>query len=468
MMYLNKIKTVVFAWMVFLHSTNVASSCPSECRCFGFSGDWIADCSTQNLTQIPSGFAENTTEIFLQNNLISTLPENAFSGLTKLKFLYLHNNNISEIAPAVFADPSLTLKYLTLHDNQIRILPGDVFAGMSDLIVLNLNNNLLNSLPPSLVRNLTGLVQISFSGNNLSSIDDVTFDDLSKLKYIGLSNNKLRSLPQNWGNIAPDLYSIDYSGNNLETLPPVPSTANQIYATGNSISTLSSSSFANATELYEMFLSLNRISAIENDTFLGATSLGWLDLSGNAMERVDDFTFDHLSKLQGLYLAYNEPLSSVSSHAFEGFNETIYRLSFDSCNFTWIDADIIASLTNKQLVIWMGNNPWNCDCNLQDVVELVQSSPSKFYDLNQITCQNPDDVKGKKMTTVDSKSRCSPAPITKAYSELGLAIGLSIAAAVVFVVIVGFLINARTAKIINRNRQQTERTSRQDEVASVL
>ena len=99
---------------------------------------------------------------------------------------------------------------------------------------------------------------------------------------------------------------------------------------------------------------------------------------------------------------------------------------------------------------------------------MVQSSPSKFYDLNQITCQNPDDVKGKKMTTVDSKSRCSPAPITKAYSELGLAIGLSIAAAVVFVVIVGFLINARTAKIINRNRQQTERTSRQDEVASVL
>ena len=53
--------------------------------CFGHDGSWIADCSNRNLSLVPTGFSNNTTEIFLQNNYIAQIDNDSFLSLSKLQ-----------------------------------------------------------------------------------------------------------------------------------------------------------------------------------------------------------------------------------------------------------------------------------------------------------------------------------------------------------------------------------------------
>ena len=78
--------------------------------------------------------------LWLVNNRLTELPPGIFAGLSKLRFLWLVNNRLTELPPGIFAGLS-SLEWLGLVGNQLTELPADVFYGLSNLNRLELHNN---------------------------------------------------------------------------------------------------------------------------------------------------------------------------------------------------------------------------------------------------------------------------------------------------------------------------------------
>ena len=115
--------------------------CPADCTCkltvVRCSDKVILYCSKnvsfQNLTSIPIGIPDDTTELFLDSNRINEIPLKAFSGLTKLtKLLVLgtfpywallrdmSHNLLESIENRIFAKMS-RLSTLILSYNKIKV-----------------------------------------------------------------------------------------------------------------------------------------------------------------------------------------------------------------------------------------------------------------------------------------------------------------------------------------------------------
>ncbi|WAR20834.1 SLIT-like protein [Mya arenaria] len=118
--------------------------CPAKCTCKGTE----VRCSRQGLTAIPSGIPLDTTELYLDANLITDVDSEA-------------DDVISEI------------------------------GRLRKLIKLDLSNNQILTLPPRLFNNLTHLSTLSLHGNNLSSIPYGAFNDLTSLTHLALGGNPL-------------------------------------------------------------------------------------------------------------------------------------------------------------------------------------------------------------------------------------------------------------------------------------
>ncbi|XP_056003736.1 leucine-rich repeat-containing protein 3B-like [Ostrea edulis] len=69
------------------------------CRC----RDTKVDCMSQSLKEIPTDIPKNTTELYLQYNQITKIPEAAFSDLVKLRILNLQWNQITMIPETAFS-----------------------------------------------------------------------------------------------------------------------------------------------------------------------------------------------------------------------------------------------------------------------------------------------------------------------------------------------------------------------------
>ena len=106
----------------------------------------------------------------LNNNLISSIDQDAFKYMTYMNDLNLANNRLASF-PQIFYDD--------YHHNTT-----------TPLITLNLSNNQLVALSNEL-DSLSSLVSIDLSGNQISSLPSTYFKYNTKLENIDLSNNVL-------------------------------------------------------------------------------------------------------------------------------------------------------------------------------------------------------------------------------------------------------------------------------------
>ena len=72
-----------------------------------------------------------------------------------------------------------------------------------------------------------------------------------------------------------------------------------------------------------------------------------------------------MQSLYGLTVTNNKQLVSIADDAFSSFSKTLERLILDGCGLTTLNPEVITGLTNKNLYVWLGDNPWNCECDLQ-------------------------------------------------------------------------------------------------------
>ena len=125
------------------------------------------DLAVENITALAAGdFAGLSAlmELYLDNNGLTTLPDDVFAGLTELESLYLNNNGLTTLPDDVF-EPLTALTDLYLNNNDLTSLPGGVFDRLTRLGFLTLYYNALETLPDGVFEPLTELDGLYLSDN---------------------------------------------------------------------------------------------------------------------------------------------------------------------------------------------------------------------------------------------------------------------------------------------------------------
>ena len=245
------------------------------------------------------GLASAVWTLELIDNQLSELPPDIFTGLPRLRRLFLGHNQLSELPPGIFRSLS-GLRELDLRGNRLTAVATGDFADLDGLEHLFLDYNKLKELPSDLFRGLSRLKNLVLNGNRLTSLPEGIFDGLSRLEEIWLGVNQLTELPPQLFANKPVLFRIQLRNNDLTELPP--------------------ELFSETPALRRLFLNGNDLTLLPPDIFAGLDSLTRLDLSFNDLAELPSGIFQGTPKLAQLSLGWNE-LDELPHGVFAGLSE---------------------------------------------------------------------------------------------------------------------------------------------------
>ncbi len=276
--------------------------------------------------------------LYLDENELSTLPEDVFDGLTALRWLYLNENDISSLDEDLF-DGLTSLQRLYLNENDISSLDEDLFDGLTSLQWLYLNENDISSLDEDLFDGLTSLQWLYLHGNILTTLPGDVFDGLSGLEQLYLHDNSLTTLPEDvFGPLDDSLTQLDLSDNNINSLHEDVfdglTGLELLYLHDNSLTTLPEDVLYGLSSLEDLNLDANMLNALAADVFDGLDdSLTDLYLRDNSLTALPEAVFDGLTGLQGLDLSCNA-LTALDLDEFDPFAATLTYLDLGANSFT--------------------------------------------------------------------------------------------------------------------------------------
>ena len=137
-----------------------------------------------------------TVELYLYRNKIVTIHPKAFwtsesnntTIHTKLKHLYLNNNNIKYIKSGTF-DPLINLEYLYLYANKINNIDNTFIVKLYKLTYFNIEDNELTQLPTKWLPN--SLQSLYITDNSIKFVSSKTFEGAPNLNTLWLSLTNL-------------------------------------------------------------------------------------------------------------------------------------------------------------------------------------------------------------------------------------------------------------------------------------
>ena len=135
------------------------------------SGDWVVlECSSRNISRLPVNTPSGTTELYLERNVIDTVPRMSFQHMSNLRLLDLSHNIIMNLEKDCFSGLR-RLQKLNLHGNRLDLvrLPRDTFAGLPSLVVLAIaGQGTTGKYPVALLDGLRPLRTLSVRGEATS------------------------------------------------------------------------------------------------------------------------------------------------------------------------------------------------------------------------------------------------------------------------------------------------------------
>lgn len=165
-------------------------TCPDNCTCF-HDQKWeknIIDCSARQLDTIPLMVPMDSTDVYLDGNILPVLPEHALIARKRMYALYLNNSQIQRIDNRTFNGLD-HLRILHLHHNQISVLRGYEFTQIGELEILDLSWNDIRSVHPHTFIQLTKLKVLNLAGNQLDSLTLLPLPEGSPGTQLFLANN---------------------------------------------------------------------------------------------------------------------------------------------------------------------------------------------------------------------------------------------------------------------------------------
>jgi Leucine-rich repeat (LRR) protein len=159
------------------------------------------------------------TNLDLSNAMIKEINgSNVFSGLTRLKSLYLSNNNIKHFWKNTFSELK-ELEVLTLDSNLLVYMDIDTFKGLGKLIEITLNSNHMTKLIDFVFRYLTSVESLNLENNKLRTIEPNAFVGICKsLTLLYLNKNKLQFLKNTHFNSLVELVELHIAENQISSI----------------------------------------------------------------------------------------------------------------------------------------------------------------------------------------------------------------------------------------------------------
>ncbi|XP_076171432.1 uncharacterized protein LOC143148712 [Ptiloglossa arizonensis] len=320
--------------------------------------------------------------------------EHTINTITKINFLDLSHNNISNL-PNKFFYSLKNLQYLDLSFNRIHYLEEDSLTHLNSLKTVYINNNFLTSLhmqmfPKSLIELHIGynliteifyepseIEVLSIEYNQISKIHS-NLTTLKHLQHLNISGNILLNFPDI---LFENLKTLDISCNKLSYIPETLSIKN-----------------------FPMLVQLNvSKNPMQNLTFHSDLKLNLFVASNISMlEIIDKAT---LAKLRAplkecinLIISNNKALYTIHEEALEHMN--LCSLDLSNNQITYIAQKLIPCNTNSVICnVNLQGNPFKCNCSLQwilnDMVpKLYITQPNLLDDLR---CAWPPQISNMRM-----------------------------------------------------------------------
>ncbi|XP_029480297.1 leucine-rich repeat-containing protein 3B-like [Oncorhynchus nerka] len=112
-----------------LHGAN--TGCSESCYCSEMAdGGRVVRCSNRHLAEVPHDLPNDTRRLYLDGNLLTTIPADAFAGLPLLNELDLSHNELTQMEPGAFRGLVPSLRSLDLSSNRLTTLEPEVLGGL--------------------------------------------------------------------------------------------------------------------------------------------------------------------------------------------------------------------------------------------------------------------------------------------------------------------------------------------------
>ncbi|XP_045187642.2 leucine-rich repeat-containing G-protein coupled receptor 5-like [Mercenaria mercenaria] len=426
-------------WSVTLGFIMDTDPCPapSPCRCYSSR----IDCAYKRLLTFPTftfsrkHYRELTFN--LQNNIIDSIPDNAFGNVMaatpETLELHLNKNRIRNISGRAFANLGDSEVSVELSDNRLTVLPqalslvkklktlrllGNAFVFLDDTVMAALGRMVetfwldMSSVAiwPQSFSNFRKLFTLWIDNLPFHSLPANSFEDLVKLTQLEISNSKLQSVPEAICRI-PQLQQFRFHHNiyMLNSLQHVLTickkpllNASLAYFNNNNMFSFPDNVFVVFPKLRSLNLSFNYLNKINSSAIPGNCTLYYLYLSNNEftsipqavskmpelitlvvsynkITSVDGRTLSSLKNFRQLTISHN-PLIYIDPHAFST-SFTLQHLYVEHTNMTSVPAAILHS--NERSSIDLTGSPVQCTCNnmafLHSMSKSDVESGKKFF-----------------------------------------------------------------------------------------
>ena len=276
------------------------TACPRHCVCVAGS----TMCDGVALTSVPRLIQRDTHTIYMRDNLIRRLQYRRLRSLGNLRHLLLKGNRINVIENTAFTDLSRLIS-LSLTDNNLhRLLPG-VFRPLASLKVVSIRNNKLREID-SQFASLGKLQLINLANNRIRSVAPGAFAGARHLRVVDLHRNKLTTLdPQLFSN-TPHLKYLVLRDNPLRSVafrfPPTV----QLQLLDVSHCQLSAVVSGLPSTVDDLRLNNNRIREVNEHDFKDVSKIRLLVLNNNRIGFIHQKALSRLDDLYDLYVGKNQ------------------------------------------------------------------------------------------------------------------------------------------------------------------
>lgn len=186
------------------------AGCPSMCQC----SDSLLSCSSQFLEGVPNfeSLEVEPQTVDLSENSIFTIGATDFSfdGVENVQYLFLNNNHIVDIQENAFSEMK-SVKEINLNTNSLDSVPPMLFADNPQLVSLDLSNNFFDLETPEIYSD--SLEALDLSSTKISTFSESNIRYLPKLKILNLSYNRIKSIDTSIFSNVPYLLAVDLAGN---------------------------------------------------------------------------------------------------------------------------------------------------------------------------------------------------------------------------------------------------------------
>ena len=378
-----------------------------------------------NITRLRAGALSELHQLRnmrIYKNNIRSIDQRAFHGLNSLEMLYLGEESLSSFENGVFrffgnlSRISMRVKEVVIPQAEICLLKRlrmlklamfhfpsarfrQCFEELTVLSTVSLNSVQQNNISRATFYPFRGsLTELHLVNCGLSCLHVDMFNDLSRLVVLDLTQNEITDLPSGIFASLTRLTQLDIASNKLKVisaalLRPMRSLLRLNIGHNTNVNITFGEEFLNMTRLQQIVLNGIKLTSLNNDTFrhLRNSPLVEVDMSTCSLRTISRGAFLPLRNLTILSLDRNPLNASVLHDVFFGLRGApVHELRISNTNVRALSPTLFEGLTNNNIKLAAFINS-----------QISAIKRGSFHNLRTIS---ELDLSANKITTMDDHS----------------------------------------------------------------